>query len=208
MSRWVVLAAGPVGDVTPLQALLRADDRFIAADGGWRLARRLGVVPERLVADFDSFTPDDLPKDVQIVRLPKRKDVTDNAAAAQLVYDEGCREFLFLGWSGGRLDHQQGAVLTAVDLAQKGCRVTMADSQNILRPLTGSVTLEPMQGWKFSLFAFGGTVKGLTVKNAAYELTDYDLTVTDPLCTSNEFTDLPCEITFREGTLLLFCSKD
>ncbi len=208
MSRCVILAAGPVADVEPLKAMLRPDDRLIAADGGWRLAQRLGVTPSVLVADFDSMPPVDLPQGVQLRRLPVRKDVTDNAAAAEIAYEDGCRDFLFFGWSGGRLDHQQGAILTAVDLAQKGCRVTLADSQNIVRVLTGPTALDPMPGWKLSLFAFGGTVRGLTLKNAAYELTNYDLSVTDPLCTSNEFTDKPCEITFTEGTLLLYCSKD
>lgn len=208
MSRCVILAAGPVTDVAPLKTMLRPDDRLIAADGGWRLAQRMGVVPSTLVADFDSMPPIDLPDSVELVRLPVKKDMTDNAAAAMYAYEAGCREFLFFGWSGGRLDHQQGAVLTAVDLAQKGCLVTLADEQNIVRVLTAPTTLDPMPGWKLSLFAFGGTVKSLSVANAAYELVDYDLSPTDPLCTSNEFTDKPCHITFLEGTILLFCSKD
>ena len=208
MSRCVILAAGPVADVTPLKAMLRPDDRLIAADGGWRLAQRLGVTPSVLVADFDSMPPVDLPEGVELRRLPVRKDVTDNAAAAMYAYEDGYREFLFFGWSGGRLDHQQGAILTAVDLAQRGCRVTLADERNIVRVLTGPVTVDPMPGWKLSLFAFGGPVCGLSIEGASYELTGYDLAPTDPLCTSNEFTDKPCRISFDRGTILLFCSKD
>lgn len=209
VSRCVILCAGPVTDAAALRPLLRADDAIWAADGGWRLAQRLGVTPTRLVADFDSMPPPDLPPSVQVDRLPMRKDVTDAAAAAQAAYEEGYREFLLLGATGGRLDHQQGAFLLAANLAHKGCGVTLADEKNEISVFTASPGAVPCRpGCKVSLFAFGGSVLGLTVTGLAYELTDYDLSPYDALCVSNEFTDRTAQITFREGTLLLFYSKD
>lgn len=209
MSRCVILCAGPVADVEALRSLLRSDDRFLAADGGWRLAKRLGVTPEWLVADFDSMPPPDLPSGVKVRHLPVKKDVTDAAAAAKVAYDEGCREFMLLGATGGRLDHQQGAFLLAAGLARDGCAVTLADERNEIAFYTCSPgILPPRSGCKVSLFAFGGQVTGLTVTGLAYELTDYTLSPFDALCVSNEFTDKMAVVTFREGTLMLFYSKD
>ena len=209
VSRCVIFCAGPVADAAALRPLLREDDSLWAADGGWRLAQRMGLTPSRLVADFDSMPPPDLPPEVAVHRLPVRKDVTDAAAAAQTAYDEGYREFLLLGALGGRLDHQYGAVLLAVNLAKKGCAVTLADERNEIVVYTASPDyLPPRQGCKVSLFAFGGPVLGLTLKGLAYELDNYDLPPYDALCVSNEFTDQAAQITFREGTLLLFYSKD
>lgn len=209
MSRCVIFCAGPVADVAALRPLLRKDDTVWAADGGWRLAQRMGLTPSCLVADFDSMPPPDLPEEVTVHRLPVRKDMTDAAAAAQVAYDKGFREFLLLGALGGRLDHQYGAVLLAVDLARKGCAVSLADERNEIAVFTASpADLTPRQGYKVSLFAFGGPVLGLTVRGLAYELENYDLSPYDPLCVSNEFTDEPPRVTFREGTLLLFYSKD
>lgn len=209
MSRCVILCAGPVADAVALRPLLRADDAIWAADGGWRLAQRLGVTPSRLVADFDSMPPPDLPASVQVDRLPVQKDVTDAAAAAQAAYEAGHREFLLLGATGGRLDHQQGAFLLAANLAHKGCAVTLADEKNEISVHTTSPGVLPArEGCKVSLFAFGGPVFGLTVSGLAYQLTDYDLSPYDALCVSNEFTDKTACVTFREGTLMLFYSKD
>ena len=42
-ARCVILAAGPVDNPEALRGLLREDDWFVAADGGLRLAQRLGV---------------------------------------------------------------------------------------------------------------------------------------------------------------------
>ena len=209
MSRCVILCAGPVADAEALRPLLRPDDRFLAADGGWRLAGRLGVTPEWLVADFDSMPPPELPAAVKLRRLPVQKDVTDAAAAAEMAYEEGCREFLLLGATGGRLDHQQGAVVLAADLARRGCTVTLADERNEITLLTRSPGVLPARpGWKVSLFAFGGPVTGLTVSGLAYEVADYTLSPFDALCVSNEFTHKPACVTFREGTLMLFFAKD
>lgn len=209
MNRCVILCAGPVTDAEALRPLLRSDDCFLAADGGWRLAQRLGVTPTWLVADFDSMPSPDLPDTVRLKHLPVRKDVTDAAAAAQIAYEEGYRSFLLLGATGGRLDHQQGAFLLAADLARKGCAVTLADERNEIAVYTTSPGVLPHRpGWKVSLFAFGGSVSGLTVSGLAYELADYDLSPYDALCVSNEFTGKEACVTFREGTLLLFYSKD
>ena len=209
MSRCVILSAGPVSDIQALAALLRSDDVFIAADGGWKLAASLGVTPVAVVADFDSSCVPDLSDNTEIVRLPVRKDCTDTAAAIRYALDKGFNEFLLLGCVGGRLDHQYAAMQLLVCLAEKGCRAEMADGNNRVCAVTRSPYMaEPMDGWSLSLFAFGGTVHGLSIRGAAYELSAYDLQPNDPLCVSNAVEDFPCEITFYDGVLLVFRAKD
>lgn len=90
--RCVICAAGPVGNAEALRPLLRPDDWVIAADGGVSLARRLGLTPSLLVADFDSSRrPDEgLTGEnaggvgVPVASLPVKKDDTDTMAAAAL----------------------------------------------------------------------------------------------------------------------------
>ena len=186
MSRCVILSAAPVANPIALASLLRPDDYILAADGGWRLAQRLGVSPAAVVADFDSLPPTDLPSELATVRLPVRKDVTDTAAAAEFAFEAGWREFLFLGCTGGRLDHQHAVLLTMVDLARRGARVEMADEQNRISVVTASpYTVEPLEGWSLSLFAFDSPVEGLSLKGTEYPLEEYTLHPADPLCVSN-----------------------
>lgn len=209
MSRCVILSAGPVPDTAAIRDLLRADDHFIAADGGWHLAQRLGVDPELLIADFDSLDNAKMTDPVELLNLPTHKDMTDTQAAADAAFDRGFRDFLLLGCTGGRLDHQHAALITAVNLARRGCKVELADGHNRIAVYISSPgELSPVPGYKVSFFAFGEPVKGLTLKNVAYPLSDYTLTPYDPLCVSNEFTESPAAVTFRSGILLTYYSKD
>ncbi len=209
MSRCVILSAGPVMDIQALRSLLRADDVFVAADGGRHLAEALGVVPIALVADFDSsatYVPTD---GVELIRLPVQKDCTDTAAAVEYALQRGYRDFLLLGCVGGRLDHQYAATQLLVQLVMQGCSAVMADECNrIMAAVQSPFTAEPMRGWSLSLFAFGGAVEKLSVRGAAYELDTYDLSPEDPLCVSNAAENTLCQISFEKGILLIYRSKD
>ncbi len=209
MSRCVILSAAPITDVLALQSLLCEDDVFVAADGGWMLAQRLGVKLMAVVADFDSSDIPPMEPDVEIVRLPVRKDCTDTAAAVEYARQQGYNDFLLLGCIGGRLDHQFAATQLLVRLAQQGCSAAMADSGNRICAVCHSPYIaQPMHGWSLSLFAFDGVVHGLSISGASYELSNYNLSVDDSLCVSNAAEDSPVKITFDNGTLLVFRAKN
>lgn len=209
--RCVVLCAGPVEDAASLRPLLRPDDYILAADAGVRLAQRLGVQPAAVIADFDSADPDlaaAMPAAGAVVRLPVHKDVTDTAAAVDHGRRQGYRDFLLLGGTGGRLDHEYANLLLLVQLAQQGCGAMLADERNWIQAVCRSpVAPEPVPGWSLSLFAFGGAVEGLSIAGAEYTLENYRLLPADPLCVSNTALE-GCTIRFTSGTLLLYRSRD
>ena len=210
--RCVVLCAGPVEDAASLRPLLRPDDYILAADAGVRLAQRLGVQPAAVIADFDSAADFDAAAPdaagETVVRLPVHKDVTDTAAAVDHGRRQGYRDFLLLGGTGGRLDHEYANLLLLVQLAQQGCRAMLADERNRIQAVCRSpVAPEPVPGWSLSLFAFGGAVEGLSIAGAEYTLENYRLLPADPLCVSNTALE-GCTIRFTSGTLLLYRSRD
>ncbi len=210
--RCVVLCAGPVEDAASLRPLLRPDDYILAADAGVRLAQRLGVQPAAVIADFDSAADFDAAAPdaagETVVRLPVHKDVTDTAAAVDHGRRQGYRDFLLLGGTGGRLDHEYANLLLVVQLAQQGCRAMLADERNRIQAVCRSpVAPEPVPGWSLSLFAFGGAVEGLSIAGAEYTLENYRLLPADPLCVSNTALE-GCTIRFTSGTLLLYRSRD
>lgn len=206
MSRCVILCAAPMDDPQAVSSLLREDDYILAADGGLHLARTLGVTPSAVIADFDSA---DVPSDVPLRRLPVRKDVTDTAAAVTFAREQGYTDFLILGGTGGRLDHQHANMLLLVTLARQGCRATLADAHNRITAATDSpVKVEHLPGWSLSLFAFDEAVTALSIRGASYPLERYDLQPADPLCVSNHTEGEECTVSFDSGTLLIFRSKD
>ena len=208
-NRCVILSAGPFRDPMILAGYLLPNDDIIAADGGWQLARQMGVKPSMLVADFDSLGVPAIEDNVAIVTLPMEKDVTDTAEALRLGYDGGYRSFLRLGCTGGRLDHLQAALAVAADYARRGCEITIADEQNEIHLLTpGSYVYPACPNEKISLFAFGGEVTGLFVEGLKYSVTNYTLSPYDPLCVSNEWVGEDACLSFKTGLLMLYFSKD
>lgn len=217
MGRCVILSAGPVRDIEALKPLLRPDDWFIAADNGWSLAGRLGVTPSVLVADFDSMPePPEIRESLEILPLPVEKDWTDTMAAAMEGIRRGYREFLLLGATGGRLDHTMANFSVLLYLVEQGADAMMADEQNrVMLFHPGSYTLRPEEGYKLSLFPFGGKVTGLCETDVYYPLKDAELLPDSSLGTSNEFIRdldknvlLEPKISFKTGYLMIFLSKD
>ena len=209
MSRCVIVSAGPFGDPAVLSGLLLPDDHIIVADGGWRLAEQMGCSPAVLVADFDSLTISNAPSNVKVITLPVKKDVTDTAEAMKIGYEAGYREFLLLGCTGGRLDHQQAAFTSAADYALRSCDVVVADEKNEICFLPPGQYAFPSSGEeKVSLFAFGEEVTGLFTSGLMYSVSNYSLSPFDPLCVSNECIDDDFCISFKSGLLMLYFSRD
>ena len=209
MSRCVIVSAGPFCDPTVLAGLLLPDDYVIAADGGWQLAALMGVNPAVLVADFDSMTVPTLPDGVKVITLPVKKDMTDTAEAFKIGFEAGYREFLLLGCTGGRLDHQHASMTIAAEYAREDCDVVIADEKNEIHFLTpGQYVFPASADEKVSLFAFGEDVKGLFTDGLLYSVSDYTLSPLDALCVSNECAEESFCLSFKNGLLMLYFSRD
>lgn len=211
MNRCVIVGAAPVDDPVRLRDYVRPDDVIVAADGGQKTLQAMGLTPALLVADFDSsLPPESLDPATTVVRLPVCKDETDTLAAANMAFEQGCRDFLLLGCLGGRLDHTVANLQVLAALTARGCRVVLADECNevtLWEPGEHQLPYRADRG--FSLLAYDKAVTGVCIRQAAYMLENGILTSDNPLGVSNAFLPgLPAEISFKTGRLLVFCSKD
>ena len=78
----------------------------------------------------------------------------------------------------------------------------MADERNrVFLYAPSSFTIPPQKGWKLSLFPYGGEVRGVTLRDVRYLLTDATLTPVWPLGVSNAFTGKAAAVAVRDGTL-------
>lgn len=209
MNRCVIVSAGPFCDANALAGLLMPDDYVIAADRGWLFAQAMGVTPSVLVADFDSLDSTAVFGGVKVVDLPEEKDETDTAYAMKMAYEQGYRQFLLLGCTGGRLDHQQAAMIIAADYARKGCEVVLADEKNEIHFLMpGAYSFPAVSDETVSFFAFAEAVEGLFADGLYYEINGITLTPFNPLCVSNRCVEQDFQIMFKSGLLLAYFSKD
>ncbi|MDP4177431.1 MAG: thiamine diphosphokinase [Bacillota bacterium] len=204
------------GGVKPSYKLLIKEinncDLIICADSGANCLYRYNIIPDYLIGDFDSIDEQILKffteKQVIIERYPKEKDSTDTEIAFEKAISLGASEIIFLGCTGGRIDHTLGNLGLLKKCLDLKIDAYLVDDQNIIFINDKPLVISGTAGENFSIQAFGGTVKNLTIKNAKYELSNYDLYFGDPLTVSNEFIGKNVSIEFDNGILLILYCKD
>ena len=118
MPRCVIFTAGDQHGIEKHEIGLRHDDFVICCDAGYRLAQRLGVRPDLLLGDFDSYTGA-LPEDIPVQRYIRDKDDTDTVIAVRYALEHGYDSILLVAATGGRLDHLLGNLQILAFISEK-----------------------------------------------------------------------------------------
>ena len=216
MKTAVIISGGSLDPDFAL-AFLREEkpELLIGADRGICFLKEKGIHPTHIVGDFDSASGDALEYFKQFSEIPIRtfnpvKDFTDTAIAMELAMEEGADRIYILGGTGTRLDHVVANIKLLSHALERKKECILMDAHNRIRLIDQPLTIEKKKqyGKYVSLFAFGGQVKGLTLRGFFYPLTEYDMEAENPLGVSNEITAENGEISFSSGKLLVMESKD
>ncbi len=178
------------------------DAYLIVCDGGCRYLGELK--PDLIVGDFDSLGY--VPKaDCPVVQLPVEKDDTDIMAALRIGLERGYDDFILYGCMGGRPDHAYANYQVLGWLTRHGARGCLkGEGWNITHIENAAITLHGIPGTVFSVFAPEGRAEGVSIRDARYVLTDYDMTGAFPIGVSNEFVeDGPATVSVEHGCLLI-----
>lgn len=112
---WALIIAGGK-PVTPI-LVTRLDNPSwtVAADSGLDQADRLGLVPDLVIGDMDSVSPEGLASaeaaGIEIDRHPTDKDATDLELAIDAASSRGYRQATIIGGTGGRMAHTMANAL-------------------------------------------------------------------------------------------------
>ena len=216
MKTAVIISGGSLDPDFAL-AFLREEkpELLIGADRGICFLKEKGIHPTHIVGDCDSASGDALEYFKQFPEIPIRtfnpvKDFTDTAIAMELAMEEGADRIYILGGTGTRLDHVVANIKLLSHALERKKECILMDAHNRIRLIDQPLTIEKKKqyGKYVSLFAFGGQVKGLTLRGFFYPLTEYDMEAENPLGVSNEITAENGEISFSSGKLLVMESKD
>jgi len=184
--------------------------KIIAADGGARHCKNLGIKPDVLIGDLDSIAPDILAflesGDVDIVRHPENKNETDLELAINYAVEHGAMEITLYGLLGGRWDMSFANIMllaspqySMVDFQVIGDNLKL----NILRG-GKSITLYGKPGDLISVLPLGGNAQGVTYTGLAWPLKGANLYLGSPLGMSNTMLENEATIRLVSGTLLIF----
>jgi thiamine pyrophosphokinase len=194
-----------------------------AADGGARLAEKLGIRLQLWVGDGDSWPEAEIEclaaEGVAVRRVPMAKDESDLELAVAAVAAVGAEgqtggigRITILGAIGGpRVDHELANVALLAHPALSGLDVRLLDDRTRIRlldgharggqPVTGDLHGRP--GDIVSLLPLGGTVAGITTRGLAYPLEDEPLDIGPARGLSNVRVGPHALVTIRSGRLLI-----
>lgn len=193
-----IVGAGPFCEKGPRPG---PEDLVIAADGGYRHLLRWGVGADAVIGDFDSMPP---PEHPGLIRLPREKDETDMAAAVRLGREREYGLFHLYGGLGGLLDHTLANLQLLAGMAWAGEQGFLLDGQITVTAIqNGCFTLPEGTRGRVSVFAYGGTARGVFLRGLKYPLSNARLSDGFPLGVSNEAEGGPASVEARSGTLFI-----
>jgi len=216
----LVIAAGEVGERRALDAAWpgwdASADLIVAADGGYSNAVRLGLTPDLLVGDLDSFDVETQERastaGVAVRRASPDKDASDTELAVLEARRLGAGRITILGALGGpRLDHALANIWLLAHPALDGVDAVLIDAATRLsvvigpdaagRPVTRR--LEGPPGATITLLPLGGDILGITTAGLRYPLDDEPLHVGPARGLSNVRVEPAASVTVRAGRLLV-----
>lgn len=199
----------------------RSYEFIIAVDGGVSSCMRLGLHPQLLVGDFDTFGRDRIleyrPEPGVTVDIHRpEKDETDTELAFSAALTAGYREADVLGATGGRIDHELSNIHLMAQGIRRGLSVRLYDRQNKISLIDSEFEKERvfyrsrLYGKYVSFLPLTEEVKGITLTGFKYPLKDKDISIlkNPSLCISNEVSEERAVMSFQKGILICVESRD
>lgn len=210
--RALILVNGPIDQPERIERHILEADLIVAADGGTRHARRLGLLPHLLVGDLDSVDPKErLMLEVAgttILQFPPHKDQTDLELAMMAVRERGCQEVIILGALGQRWDMTLANImfLAALPLDLDVC---LQQGREEIRLLRGgqTLTIRGQPGNLVSLIPISQTAEGLTLTGLEYPLNNQDLLLGSTRGVSNVMLSDSARMELKKGAVLVVVTR-
>lgn len=182
----------------------------IGVDHGCAIALKHNVALTMAIGDFDSLSSSDyalLKKHkVPLKTFSSNKDQSDAELAIDWAIKQGYETLIVLGFSGGRLDHQQALIQALFKYKHLGLRLQTPD-QSIQYLTKGFHLIQKEKPFQvFSMFTFSKAV--VSLKGATYPLNKTTIDVGSIYTLSNSWISQdPAELTLHAGEILLFRSR-
>ncbi len=128
---------------------------LIAADGGLRSFERARLSPNIIVGDMDSadgaLVKKHMENGAQLFTADAEKDDTDSFLALELAILRGAATVVWLGATGGRVDHLLSNLMLLKHAAARGVSLVIEDDTQLITLGEGSFAVEGREGQTVSL---------------------------------------------------------
>ena len=180
-------------------------DFVMAADGGLQHIQKIELEPDGILGDFDSLGY--IPAGAKV--FPVEKDDTDSMLAVRRGLEMGYHHFVLYGaLDGPRLDHTIANFQTLQFLADHGATGYLIGLTTVATVVkNGAIAFPDDAEGIISVFCMGADAKGVTIRGLQYPLTEGTLTAGFPLGVSNHFIGEKCQISVKNGSLLILYER-
>jgi thiamine pyrophosphokinase len=195
-----LVANGVIHDYDFISSLIRNYDRCLAVDGGLFHCREMNIMPDLIIGDLDSLTPEILnlyPK-IPIEKFPSHKDKSDMELAIDAANLVNVTKIGLFGALENRTDHSLANLCLMCRLPKK---IVIETEKETLFTLEGKKQVPCKPGQIVSLMPIGSSAKGVTTKGLKWELKDAVLNQ-DFFSLSNVCLDSHFEISIEQGNLV------
>ena len=93
--RAVIVGGGEISLYERVRSFFCDSDYFVFCDGGLHHKEGLGVEPDLIIGDFDSYPRKEY--GVETIVLPEEKDDTDSLSGVKAAMERGFEDFLLVG---------------------------------------------------------------------------------------------------------------
>ncbi len=208
----VIFCGGVIEDYDPINKYAQGAQLILCVDSGARHCRKLQIVPDYLIGDFDSISEEDFTAlaeaGASVMRFPSEKDMTDSELAIQVAYEKGCRRIILLGAIGSRIDHTLSNLFLLKKLADLNVEGVIVNEKNEIRMIRDHIELKSEKDTFLSLLPVDGNAVGVTTSGLYYPLTEATLEVGSSWGVSNRFTADVASVSVKQGYLLVIKSRD
>ncbi|MEX2586075.1 MAG: thiamine diphosphokinase [Balneolaceae bacterium] len=196
------------GRKPPLELIsheLNRSDLFIAADGGANHAEELGLTPDLIVGDLDSYRPAYPPESVEVILKPDQES-NDLEKALWSALDRGVTTVSIYGATGIRIDQTLKNLSVLKQFHPRFEHIRFVDRHGELFLLPKQYHTELPLGTSVSLIPLSGRVEGVTTSGLQYPLNKEPLEIGVRDGSSNRTLEPIVRIEHKNGDLLLFIS--
>jgi len=204
--RCLIIAGGNPPANALLQTQLKHASYVIGVDGAAAFLRRLAVVPDVLIGDFDSADMACVERleraGARIIRLPQEKNETDTEGAVCHAIDAGADDIVLLGATGKRTDHTLANLSMLIRSERAGVRCRIMDGYNELRAVSGEYDLYGRVGQTVSILPLTADIR-VNATNLKYPLENLLLCMDATRGISNIIEKSPAHLSISGGFALV-----
>jgi len=205
MHKCIIIANGK----PPKKKLLRKLEKLnynytICADGGANTARKLKIIPDLIVGDFDSITKENLNYYLERTKVIKieNQNSTDVEKALDAAVNLNFSKTVLLGAIGNRLDHSYANICMAVKYYPK-IQVGIIYGKSYMFPFSGEIEFLTDVGETISMFGADPFAKFYT-RGLKYSLNGQTLPMGVRESESNEAAENIASIRIENGKGIIF----